>query len=482
MSEAGSGIEGQLNGSQFAAYVAGLLVNERFKLIDIGCAGGLAPGWRVFGDRLAAMGFDGNAEEVGRLATAETNPLVRYVPGMVGIPDDHPLRMRRSEPTYWHNWPSGRIAYERTQDIRRDRKAGREPRSLAAYFEEILNQPWRVDPFDGYDLDYARDFQVLPPNPEETATAVARAEAGEMIHLPPYLQAVGFDDADFLKLDIDGPDFEVLRSITQLLARPGLIGASIEVCYYGSHDANDNSFHNVDRLMREKGFDLFGLSVRTYSAAALPFAYLDVHPSMNVGGRPVQGDALYIRDLASRARKTDAAAVSDEALAKTAALFSLFNLPDHAAEILVVHRERLSRIMDVDKGLDMLAVQIQPYDDVAPDYARYIAEFERENPLLFDQYGARNKWMDEMIRVSKEEPPARQAAERRADEAERLLAEAQAELERVRAVADTGEARLREVQARALDGQRRLEAIERSSAWRLTAPLRKLLGPMRRRR
>jgi hypothetical protein len=493
VSEAGSGIEGLRHGSPFAEYVASRLKDETFKLIDIGCAGGLARGWRAFGERLAALGFDTNAEEIARLQAQESNPDVRYVAGWVGMPDGHPLKQRIGPKAYWHQWPASRLAYERTYNVRGARAEGRDPKPLEDYFrDEVLAQDWLTTPVGGYDLDYARTFEVFPVSQAETEAALAPPGPDQTIHLPPYLKASGFYDADFLKLDIDGPDYEVLRSLTDLLAQPSLIGVSLEVSYYGSHDANDNSFHNMDRLMREKGFDLFGLSVRTYAAAALPFPYLDAHPSMNTGGRPVQGDALYVRDLGSRVRREDAAALSDEKLAKTAALLALFTLPDSAAEILIVHRERLSRILDVDYALDLLTAEIQPDETYAASYRDYIALFEADDPRVFDHYTARNTWMAKVIQLANDAPRVSkelEEAHKRLEDAEQAL---RAERERANTL-EADAARLRQ-QTQLLQDQsdslrqageshqRRVAAIEDSSSWRLTAPLRGAIAALKGRR
>ena len=479
MSEAGSGIEGLRNNSAFARYVASCLTSEAFKLVDVGCAGGVALGWRTFGDKLSAIGFDTNAPEVDRLNAAEANPNVRYVAGWVGMPDGHPLKTRIGPKAFWHQWPAGRLAYERTYNLRNARAEGRPPSTLQAYFDdEVLGQDWLTTPVGGYDLDYGRTFEVFPVDPAETA---ARPPSGPdpVIHLPPFLKAAGFYDADFFKLDIDGPDYEVLRSASDLLTQPSLLGVSLEVSFYGSHDANDNSFHNMDRLMREKGFDLFGLSVRTYAAAALPYPYLDAHPSMNTGGRPIQGDALYLRDLGSRVRREDAAKLSDEKLAKTAALLALFTLPDSAAEILIVHRERLSRVLDVDHGLDLLAAEIQENDLIGAGYHAYMDAFEAEDPRFFDVYTARNRWMTKIMQIATDAP----AVDARLKAAEEALEAARVEAETERRRAQALEAARTDGQAdtaRALaETEARLAAIERSTSWRLTAPVRALLGALK---
>lgn len=489
MSEAGSGIEGFRHNSKFAEYVASRLNEETFQLVDVGCAGGLARGWRAFGKKLSAIGFDTNAEEVARLSAAEDNPAVRYVAGWVGMPDEHPLKQRIGTKAYWHHWPSGRLAYERTYELRNTRQSGAQPLTVDRYFQDkVLKQDWLTTPVQGFDLDYARTFEVYPPSQVEAAQALQATGPDSVIHLPAYLKASGFYDADFLKLDIDGPDYEVLRSITDLLSQPSLIGLSLEVCFYGSHDANDNSFHNMDRLMREKGFDLLGLSVRTYAAAALPFPYLDAHPSMNTGGRPIQGDALYVRDLGSRVRREEAAALSDEKLAKTAALLALFTLPDCAAEILIVHRERLSRILDVDHALDLLAVEIQSDETIGASYRDYIGAFEADDPRFFDRYTARNVWWDKTMRAAAAAPEVEarlQSAELRLAEteaslkAERERVQAlQSERQRIDALEDENR-HLREAAADLDEGRRRLAALEASSSWRLTAPLRRVVSALK---
>lgn len=484
MSEAGSGIEGFRHTSAFAQYVASRLRSESFKLVDVGCAGGLAPGWRMFGDRLAALGFDTNAEEVARLQAAETNPQVHYVAGWVGMPDGHPLKTRIGPKAYWHQWPVGRLAYERTYNLRKARSEGLTPLPLEDYYRgvDVLQQEWLTTPVGGYDLDYARTFEVHPVSAEETAAALSDTNPERTVHLPPYLAATGFYDADFIKLDIDGPDYEVLRSMSDLLTKPSLLGVSLEVSYYGSHDANDNSFHNMDRLMREKGFDLFGLSVRTYACAALPFPYMDAHPSMNKGGRPLQGDALYVRDLGSRVRREEAAGLSDDKLAKTAALFSLFSLPDSAAEILLVHRERLARILDVDHALELLAEDIQKDDPIADGYRAYIEAFEAEDPRFFDIYSARNLWWHETLQAAQRAPEMLDRAndlQRRLEEAEEAL---RAERERVTAQADEIERLRLANEGPSDDSARRVAEMERSTSWRLTGPLRAVASMLKGRR
>ena len=57
--------------TEFASAIARSLSKEPFVLLDIGCSGGINPMWRIFGDRLLALGVDPNIEEVERLKARE---------------------------------------------------------------------------------------------------------------------------------------------------------------------------------------------------------------------------------------------------------------------------------------------------------------------------------------------------------------------------------------------------------------------------
>ncbi|MGH8432174.1 MAG: hypothetical protein ACREUF_17410, partial [Solimonas sp.] len=69
--------------SSFPALVAEKLATERFRLLDIGCSGGIDPRWRVFEPRLQAIGIDASETECWRLAELERNPDVAYVAAFV---------------------------------------------------------------------------------------------------------------------------------------------------------------------------------------------------------------------------------------------------------------------------------------------------------------------------------------------------------------------------------------------------------------
>ncbi len=252
-------------------------------VVDVGCSGGLHPEWRAFGDRLRAVGFDPSEAEVARLRSAETRPLVRYVAAFVsGVEDGRAER--------WDRNPWARLAVSRSEDIRARRNA---PAQQSEAQE--------------------------PPAPEASIPTIS---------LPAYFQQHDLAHIDFIKIDVDGDDFRILRAIETDLAERAVLGLCIEVNFFGSDDPAGNTFHNVDRLMKRAGFELFDLTTRRYASAALPSRYIRTAPTASESGRVLQGDALYMRDPttwpATRAQRI-----------KLAALFAMFGLPDCAAEALV---------------------------------------------------------------------------------------------------------------------------------------------------
>ncbi|MFX8362538.1 hypothetical protein ABTL34_19440, partial [Acinetobacter baumannii] len=84
--------------------------------------------------------------------------------------------------------------------------------------------------------------------------------------------------------------------------------------FEGSYSPHHHTFHNTDRYMRRHGFDLFGLTTRNYSSGALPSPFLYRYPAQSLHGRPLQGDALYLRDFAWRSPETDPDNFSTEKL------------------------------------------------------------------------------------------------------------------------------------------------------------------------
>lgn len=332
----------------FPRCVAGSRGDWTFTLIDVGCSGGIDPAWRALGERLQAIGFDPSIQEVERLRGLETSPRIVYEAIFVGPNPDAPITYKPGGLAYVTYTPWPRLAVARTMVI-----MAQHIRAVSDV-EKLETNSWR-----------------------ETQLA------SEYIQIPEYLHRRGIGSVDFVKIDIDGPDFEVLQTLSAMLDTHQVLGLGLEVNYIGSDDPTDHTFHNTDRWMRKHGFALFGLTVRPYSVAASPHRYRYRAPNVSIAGRPFQGDAVYLRDLCAPEQRARAGQYAPEKLLKLAALFSLTGLPDHAAEVLLTFREQLSPMLDIDHALDLLASETVIGRERGWTYRELMEAFERNDPAFY---------------------------------------------------------------------------------------------------
>jgi hypothetical protein len=426
-----------------SARIIAAAVATPFTLLDVGCSGGIDAGWDLFGEGLRAFGFDPSRHEIERLTATERRAGIRYVNGFVGLPEGHPARAASADP--WRLDPWGRLSAYRTQQLQQARAA----RDQAAPESEE---------------DAAGQEGLMARNLWREA---ALANPAQPIVLPKFLDEQGISDVDFIKIDVDGTDFEILQSLESRLDHPPVLGAVLEVNFFGGPGPHVNSFHNVDRFMRAQGFDLFDLTVRSYALAALPRPFLYPHPlaSQTTAGRPFQGDALYLRDVgypfAEGLPGRDLSGWSDDKLLKLATLFAMTGLLDHAAELLLQFRERLSERLDIDATLDLMTREIQDGDaDLWAGrrftrYSDYIAAYEADDPAF---YGADQR---RQAAASDDHAGLRAKAVWR----EEQLAERDAALAETRKTLDQTVHRLHQAEETLLK-------LKQSLAWKLIAPLR----------
>jgi hypothetical protein len=330
----------------FTRLAAGALGAHRFRLLDIGCSGGLDPRWRAFGDRLQAIGIDASRGECTRLAKAEQLEGIEYVPAFVaGVADrkiDDPAR--QASPLILTI--RERLSFMRTREIRAARLAA------AEIEEKLRHNAWEMTEL---------------------------ADEGKPVLVPELLADRGWTDFDYLKIDIDGFDFEVLQTFDGRLGPAGVLGVQLEVNFVGTDNESDHTFHNTDRFMRRQGYELLRLDVRNYSSRALPGRYVWPTPAETLYGRPFQGEAWYARDF-------DGADLAADKLLKLAAIYSAIGVPDMAAELLLKRGAELAGF-DTRHALDLLAAQAQPDQERKLDYGRYMQGFEADSAGFYRREG-----------------------------------------------------------------------------------------------
>ena len=204
--------------------------------------------------------------------------------------------------------------------------------------------------------------------------------ATETIELDGFFLRDHPTDVDFIKVDTDGAEYEVLRGARELLAGGQVLGVAVECQFHGLVHDESSTFRNIDRLLTGRGFSLFDLEVHRYSRAALPQPFVYRLPAQTVGRQVFWGDALYLRDAGRNDYEaTWSMAFPVQKVLKLACLFEIFGLADCAAELLLKYRTAIGDALDVDACLDLLT---PPADGVRISYREYTAKFER-NPESF---------------------------------------------------------------------------------------------------
>jgi len=317
------------------------LTSDPFRLIDVGCSGGVEAMWNVFGLNLEAIGFDPLLAETERLRRHEKRPDIVYEAAFVGCKSFDDL------------FPPA---------LRSDRIKSRSNDSFARTSAARAMQAMR--------LDYARD--VFNRGAEVKL-------ADRKVELDEYLSEKQIASVDFIKIDTDGHDIEVLLGAGETLRSRGVLGLQVECQFHGPTHPYANVFSNIDRLMRDAGYTLYLLDLIHYARGAMPRPFVYDITAQTHGGSVQWADALYMRDLADPTyTEMTGFAPTDSQIVKLACLFELYGLDDCAAELIV------NRPAAFGGMADELLDSMTPLRGPSPGrYRRFLDLFDRDPTQLF---------------------------------------------------------------------------------------------------
>ena len=185
-------------------------------------------------------------------------------------------------------------------------------------------------------LHVARDgglSSLFPPNrtfldafPESERFDIVGRQEIDADTLDNVLGAHGIEDLDFIKADTQGSELFILQGATRALER-SVVGVEVEVEFSPIYDGQP-LFADVDRFLRERGFQLFDLRPCYWKRAAAPLAG-------GPYGQVIWADALYLKslpDLMAMTRPLPAEARKAKLL-KTISVAVLYGYLDFAIEI-----------------------------------------------------------------------------------------------------------------------------------------------------
>lgn len=268
----------------------GAFDDDPLTIVDVGARGGIESHWRVFGKNLRAIAFEPDKAECDRLNALND--------GVNNLP----------------------FALSRAGGVRNLHVADH----LASSSFHPNNQDF-VGRFTNHDM-----VKITSVVPVETVT------------LANALESVGVRRVDFVKLDVEGAELEVLEGAGRFL--DDTIGIVSEV-RFTRRLSGCPTFSDLDRYCEARGFELFDIDVYRQSRKALPYPLLYDYRDQknrpvdgpNTQGQTLWGDALYFRDRPSL---------------KAACLFEIFGMNDCAAEALVAigREDLLEELVPTVKG------------------------------------------------------------------------------------------------------------------------------------
>ncbi len=311
----------------------GVFLEHPVVILDVGARGGFNAEWGVFGDCLRVYCFEPDATECAKLnATAAEN--VIYLPFALG---------EKSGPAKLYE-----TALSASSGLYR---------TNMEFFSRLLNR-------DNARVVGEKTIQVTPLD-----------EAIAQHGVPPV---------DFVKLDVEGAELDVLRGGDRCVRSQSLLGVLAEFRF--QEEINGSPvFWQLDAHVRQFGFRLFGMQFSHQSRHVLPYEGLQDYrqPSgerffaYTRHGQVMDGDALYFRDLLLPANRGIRTAAGVAQLLKAASLFEIYSLNDCAAELIIENREALAPYVNCEGLLNLLTPSIRGRN---VSYKDYLKEYFNPDP------------------------------------------------------------------------------------------------------
>jgi FkbM family methyltransferase len=149
------------------------------------------------------------------------------------------------------------------------------------------------------DLERLREIKwkgrVYPPNFGEHFFTVVRREPVEVRTLAWFAQEQNITHIDYLKIDVEGSEYDVLAGAGPFLKSVSVI--KVEVCFIAFRKGQ-KLFSEVDLLLRSHGFDLLRYEIVPnqigYKERTTPFSFGPSLGFPDPNGQPLQSDAVYV--------------------------------------------------------------------------------------------------------------------------------------------------------------------------------------------
>lgn len=195
------------------------------------------------------------------------------------------------------------------------------------------------------------------------------------VSLDDFAQGSAWKHMDFLKIDVEGAEYDVLAGASTMLRSHKVLGIKTEF-WWDPVIKSQRAFADIDTLLRANGFRFFDLVLHTYPRSTLPMGRID--GTITAGGLHLEppkpygqaftGDALYFRDPVGDLREgRPSIAWEADTLLRLCGILDVYDYGDCAIEILEAFRDSHLSGIDVDPLMDalvpVLAGSVMRYGD-----------------------------------------------------------------------------------------------------------------------
>lgn len=309
-------------------YLVGLRIfqSSPVVVVDVGSRGGFEPQWNVYGDSVRLIGFEPDIEECDKL-------------------NAHESRLRRHYPVALHRDKGTRSFYVTKHD------------AASSFYKP-----------------YSRFLDRLPESVNRT---IKEELIFETIDLDSFLGEESIGAVDFIKLDTEGAEYDILLGAKMALSK-SVFGISLEMLF-NRQRIGEPLFSEIDLFLREQGFVVYDLPIFRCARTVLSPHMFSDNAGPTDHGQATWTQAIYFRDAFDEIKFGHLGDKWDPLrILKLASVLELFNFEDCALELINLYRLRLS-----NAGLDpatMINLLVPPVDGKFVSWKEYCDHIKAEGP------------------------------------------------------------------------------------------------------
>jgi len=300
--------------------------NDPLVVVDVGARKGFEKHWNYYGDQINLIGFEPNEDSYKECVEKKSNAQTSYYPYAL------------------------------------DRIKGEKDFYITSYLSAC-----------GF---YKPDKKMVKRFGSEDIFNVTEITKVSTIDLDSFCEEYNIQNVDFIKLDTEGSELDILKGAEKTL-KNSVLGISVEVEFIKMY-IDQPLFSDLDLYLRSLNYELYDLDLSRKTRRSLsPYA----SSNMDIG-QLVQGQALYLRDTVGEldSHNLNKKFWHKTKILKMASIQELFNLPDCAIELN--QKGKSLDIIDSSDASKYVDLLIPDIDGNSTSYQEYLHELRVSKPRI----------------------------------------------------------------------------------------------------